>query len=448
MNLRELPKFQISLVVYQKWSLQGRNDVPIGCKRCRRTVPRALPGQSFFVSGQCLAEGNDLHVRLACHDPNITRRLRITLQQLGVEWTDFYEPPEPLPGDTPVLDNVVLIGAPLFNANELARVNDLIQTCDNDTRFVAVGPPPEPALLIELMQVGVSGFVDSTSNMEVELRRQFDRTAAGRNSRNRLGKLIIVIPTSGGAGSSFLATNIAAGITRRQQSCCLLDLKSGGGDLATILGLTPRHTAASLAAKSDQIDRVMFDQSLILHECGLSLLAGSDAYSDAPALTPAVIHRILQVARSRFSQVVVELDAVHETEMMRVLLNCDRIILPLRLDFTALRRVRKLLDRFEQAKLPTSLLMVVATRCGEPMELPVHSANESLSVPISHQIPYAPAAIHESINLGQPLVIAAPQSRLAATVLRIVDTLVMKPDEARQKSRSLLNLFRMTPAHT
>ena len=380
-----------------------------------------------------------MKIFVACDDPGVMRRLRSALHGLNADWgvysaADARVASETNEGDTS--DQVVLFGSQTIGTEQINRLHEIQQEIAGEQRLIVVGNVPDQSILLELMDAGVTAFIDSSHDLEAGIRRQIERLTAGRNLKAQQGRLFAVIPSSGGCGSSFLASNLAAGIALQKLNCCLIDLKSQGGDLATILRLAPRHNILSLAAKSDQLDRAMFEQSLVQHECGVQLLAGVEAYSDSPAIEGTVLLRIIRLARTIFSSVVIELDDVESPESLRLLAQCDRIVVPLRLDFTSLRRTKRMLERLERAQIPLDNVLVVANRCGEARQFRIESVEQLLEVAVAHQIPDAPQVVNESVNLGSPIVTTAPRSRIGTSILGIVNKILNQPEPVVPQSAS------------
>ena len=191
----------------------------------------------------------------------------------------------------------------------------------------------------------------------------------------------------GGAGASLLSVNLAAALAQIEKTCGLIDLQLRGGDLATLLKSNPRHTLLSLASKAQQLDRAIFDQSLIKHESGIHLVASPEPFTDYRQISPQVIQKVVQFARNSYPNVVVDLEDAEHSEQVRTMATSDRIILPLRLDFVSLCRAKKCIDHLLQSKIDREHIILVANRTGRAKELPLNRVVEVLGLPVEHRIP-------------------------------------------------------------
>jgi pilus assembly protein CpaE len=282
---------------------------------------------------------------------------------------------------------------------------------------------------------------------EEELRGLIERIHMSSTGWARTGRLFTVVAAVGGTGASVLAVNLAAVVAQREQRCGLLDLHWRGGDLGTLLNSNPRHTLLSLAAKADQLDRTMLEQSLVRNDCGICLLASPEPFSDYRQIRPELVQKVVQLARASFATVIADLEDCDHVDQVRTLAASDRIVVPLRLDFVSLFRTRKLLSHLTSAGVDHANIILVANRVGQPRELPLRQVQKVLELPVRFQIPDEPTALKESINLGVPFVTSWPKSKAAVAITSMADWLLGVPDE-RKVSRwmaSTQTLKRVVP---
>src|SRR5262249_7855613 len=157
-----------------------------------------------------------------------------------------------------------------------------------------------------------------------------------------------------------------------------------------------RHTLADLAAKKDHFDLAMFEQSLVKHDSGVSLLASPEPFSDFRTIRPDVILRVVQFARHAFTHVVLDLEDCEHDEQLRVLAASERIVHVVRPDFVSIRRARKLHEFLSRAKVPRDHVTVVANRLGGPKSLDGNMIAEGLGMPVEHLLPDDPDAVNRS----------------------------------------------------
>jgi len=74
-----------------------------------------------------------------------------------------------------------------------------------------------------------------------------NRAAAAAAEPQAAGRITVLVGVKGGAGVSTMAVNLAAAMSRRERSVVLLELKSHGGSLAAMLGVTATQTLEATA---------------------------------------------------------------------------------------------------------------------------------------------------------------------------------------------------------
>src|SRR5262249_7835359 len=136
-------------------------------------------------------------------------------------------------------------------------------------------------------------------------------------------------------------------------------------------------------------------------------------------VTAAGIDQALNLARSLFPYVVVDLDHSFSEEQVQVLRQADVILLVLRLDFTSLRYARRRLDYLEKLGGSRERARLVVNRYGQPKEIRALKAEEALGLKIHHYVPDDPKTINRANNSGIPAVLESPSARVSRSVTQL-----------------------------
>jgi Flp pilus assembly CpaE family ATPase len=86
-------------------------------------------------------------------------------------------------------------------------------------------------------------------------------------------------------------------------------------------------------------------------------------------------------------------------------------------------RVPQFLGFLQDLHAPQDRIHLVATRCGQPMEIPHGKAEQALGIHVPHRIPNDPASMNMCANLGVPLVLEAPRCKSALAIARLYEKL-------------------------
>ena len=111
-----------------------------------------------------------------------------------------------------------------------------------------------------------------------------------------------MISASGGTGNTTVAANRPISLAKNHNRCGLFDFDLRGSDVATYLGLKPRHTVADVCRSIDKLDLSMWEQSLLEHDSGVSVLAGLESWDDAKYITGEGLQKIVRFGRGVLPQ--------------------------------------------------------------------------------------------------------------------------------------------------
>jgi pilus assembly protein CpaE len=285
-------------------------------------------------------------------------------------------------------------------------------------RALVVGPTGDSQLVLRALRGGATDYVDEAI-LEADLEAALGRLRAITSAQVELGRTIAVLSPSGGGGSSTVAVNVATVLAKEHKSCLLVDLKLEAGDLAALLHLNPTHTIAELCQNVAQMDRVMFERSLVRHASGVHLLAPPRAFADVAHVTAEGVHQALRLGQALFPYVVVDLDHSFREEQMQALQHAQMVLLLLRLDFTALRQTQRVLDYLQELNFDPERLRVIVNRYGQPKEIPAAKAEEALGIKIFHYVPDEPKTVNRANNSGIPVVLESPSAKVSRSLAKL-----------------------------
>jgi pilus assembly protein CpaE len=288
--------------------------------------------------------------------------------------------------------------------------------------ILAVGPATETKLVLRALRDGASEYLD-----QADLKSELTGALQRLQTTTATGRILAVLAPSGGSGASTLAVNVATVLAQKHHGCLLLDLKLDAGDLAALLDLKPTYTIADLCQNSERLDYSLLQGCLAQHESGVQLLAAPACIADTARVTPEAIQRVLSLACRHFPFVLMDVDHSFRAEQRTAILQADVIVLVLRLDFISLRNTRHTLDYLQEIGVSRDRLRVVANRAGQPGELSVAQADESLGIKVSYSVPDDPKNVNRANNNGIPVVLQSPSARVARALTELTADLAKPP---------------------
>jgi pilus assembly protein CpaE len=265
-------------------------------------------------------------------------------------------------------------------------------------------------LLLRSMRLGVRGFLPLPLEEEIETTiQQLTRPLSSDRPRGpaKRGRLVAVLSSKGGSGSTLIASNLAVSFARHsQKSTALVDLNLQLGDVSLFLDLKPHATVADLAKNSERLDAILLREMMITHPTGVNVLAAPKVLEEAGLLTHAHLQKAYALLKSIFEWVVVDLPVAFDEPMLTTLQNADEILLVTLLNIPSLRNAKRYLDIFWRLGIPRERVRVIVNRYDRKDEgaLSLKDAGSALEQPVFFTIPNNYVDVITAINGGKPLV--------------------------------------------
>jgi pilus assembly protein CpaE len=292
---------------------------------------------------------------------------------------------------------------------------------------VATAGDLRPSTMRRLLRDGVTDFIGQPIDHAevVEMVRVVSRKARrAQATKAARGRLLTFSRATGGAGATTLAVNVAHALARSQgrhrASVCLIDLDLQFGTVALQLDLEPTTALLDIAKAPERLDAALLARSLVEHPSGLQVLTAPTAPMPLEALRPDLVGSLLEVARTSFDYVIVDLPIALTAWTGTVLGQSDLVYLVTQLNVPAVRQLRRLLDSTEEAGLCNLPVQLVLNRLqgsfGWGMGIKRRRAEEALGRPFDHCIADQFQLLISAANRGTPALDARRYSRFGRQV--------------------------------
>ncbi len=139
--------------------------------------------------------------------------------------------------------------------------------------WLAIDTRESVASLRAAVAAGATGYFLWPGEREALLQAVAARIARQEPARGR-AKIVAIHAARGGAGTTFVATHLAAAFARSEMDCILLDLDPLHGDVAAALGVPDQgvHTLGELVPLGEELDVDHLREALWSHPEGFSTL--------------------------------------------------------------------------------------------------------------------------------------------------------------------------------
>ena len=273
-----------------------------------------------------------------------------------------------------------------------------------------------PDVILQSLRAGAREFLRLPISAD-ELRTVLARVATFHATQvqkpKAKGKMVAVFSSKGGCGTTFVATNLAASAAPRT---CLVDLNLQAGDLPLFLGVDPKYSIADMVENRSQLDESLMASFVTPYSSHLSLLAAPRQADSADEIEPQHIFTVLQRLREVYEYVVIDPQHTFDSITLAALDQSDEIVLVLTVDIPALRSTQRALEIFDRLGYPRKKIRIVVNRWSKQIDLDLREVEKFLGEPVIGFIPSDYQVAVTSINLGQPLVLSDPSSKIAQEI--------------------------------
>jgi pilus assembly protein CpaE len=196
------------------------------------------------------------------------------------------------------------------------------------------------------LRAGARGFYLWPEEREA-LALEAERAARPRREPVTRGRVIAVFAPRGGAGTTFLATNLAAACADRGADTVLADLDPFYADVTVALGVEPNGapTVADLAPVADELTDEHLERILHRDSRGFRVLLAPHRPLDE-GLDPRVVSAALAALRAEHDLVIAHLPRTLDEGTRAALAESDFALVVVTLDVIGLRDARRALDVF------------------------------------------------------------------------------------------------------
>ena len=261
---------------------------------------------------------------------------------------------------------------------------------------------------------------------------------ATQNSIERSSVIISVFSTTPGIGKTIIAINLAAGLAHEGYKVCLADLDLQFGDVLNYLKLSSINTVAGAQrALLDHPEKFHVRDFLIEYKNGgvsFSILPAPlyvyDAYQTDVQLVTEIINRL-----NYFDYVVLDLNSMFSALNLAMLDISTVINYVGVIDFLpALKNYKIGYDTLIRFEYEESKIRLVENRSDSQKLIDSHDVERLLGEPFYHRLPNDYPSVNKSINTGQPLMFAAPDSKLTKSFDELVGLYTNRQTEIQLES--------------
>ncbi len=316
--------------------------------------------------------------------------------------------------------DIVLVDIDPDSSDDLTLLRDLrkVPTIEH-TPIVAVLNRANNDAPLRVIRAGADDVllkpIDTKEAQEV-FGRVMEQTRLSRPSSAALGKCVVFMHLSGGAGATTLAVNAACALARvpDAKQVALLDLDIQFGNAASLLDLPAASPMQDFIDDPVRLDEQMLEGMMLPHATGLHVLTAPRTLLPFTAYGAEGIRSMLDLARRRYGFVVIDLPIALAPWTDTVLRSASVIYLVVGLSVPSAHRVMKFLDLLREENIVDLPLKVIANRHQrgnrKGNDISVSQFERATGKKIDYLIPNDYSLISMSHGQGKPAVRLEPNS--------------------------------------
>ena len=313
-----------------------------------------------------------------------------------------------------------------------------------DVEMIIVSAEQSPAFLLKAMQVGVREVLPpplSSSALKAALQRVTRKRQP--EVALQLGEVYVIMSCKGGSGASFIASNLAYTLSKRDaRTVALVDLDLQFGDaLLMIADQSAISDVAEVARNIDRLDAELLRSAMVTLSPTLSVLAAPHDLSHALEVKAGQVAAIVKQARQMFDFVVLDVGRSIDAVSLQALDLATKIFPVLQLTLPQLRDAKRLSALFRTLEYPPERVQWIVNRYQKDGDITLAALEQGLGIKNVTTIPNHFSAVAASVNQGVPIDKLSRKSPVARALHDLAKAVAPPIDDGRRESRWLSSLF-------
>lgn len=308
--------------------------------------------------------------------------------------------------------DVVLLDFPALDEQAMEQIEEALSHAPG-THMVLVSPDRSVEFLMRAMRAGVREVLPaplSTQTVQQAIKHAQGHPSLRGRQREVTGQVLALMPAKGGAGSTFLAANLAYALARQGKLVAVLDLNLYLGDAVLFLGNSNVvSSVVDLARQTHRMDATLLDASMIKLNERLHVLAAPESPESVKEVRADDIQKIIELARSRYDYVVLDVSSMLDPVTIKALDMADAIYLTLQLNLPFVRAAKLMMAVFRALGYSDNKLNVVVNRFEKSGDISLADVEKATAMKVERTIPNSHLVVNASVNQGVPMLELAPR---------------------------------------
>ncbi len=326
-----------------------------------------------------------------------------------------------------------------------------IQKTDMAGEIFLTSSRTEPDILLGALRIGAKEFFPQPINKE-EVRsslikfKERKANAARGKGKEKKGKIINVMGSKGGVGTTTIAVNLAASLASAKgngkKTFSLMDMNLLFGEIPLFLDIKSSLNWGDIAKDISRLDSTYLMSVLSKHPSGLYVLPSPSRIDGMQTATPDNIEILVTQMRNTFDFIVIDNGHALNNISLKILELSDIILIVSVLSLPCLINIRKLMEIFQILDYPDeNNIKVIVNRYQKKSLISIEEAEKSINKKFFWVIPNDYQNTMIAINEGKTLESVAYKNAVAENFKQFASVFLQKKEKETEKSSIFGNLF-------
>ena len=338
-----------------------------------------------------------------------------------------------------VTTNVLIVDAATVTDSDMRVIAECTRE-RNKPAFIFLSESYSLDDMQRLMQAGVSEVVKLPFD-EQDLLGSLERIRGRRylsSTYHPRGKVVTFVSCKGGAGATFVSTNLAYVLSQEfEQRVLFIDLHLQDGDAAFYVMEKIGEQSLGDIVRQTGLDSTVIASAAQQVADGYYLLKAPESPEKSAGVTAQQIDNLITVAMQDYDFVVLDIAHNLDAVNMKALDRADHIFPVMQPMVNYLRAMVRQLRVFSMLGYSNDKIHLLVNRMDNVIVLPMEKMQETLGRDVSFLVPNDFRKATESVNLGIPIGKLAPESPVTESMRKICKRLC--GEEQPEKPRSFLS---------
>ncbi len=311
----------------------------------------------------------------------------------------------------------------------------------------------EPDVLLGALRMGAKEFFLQPVNKEevrsslIKFRERRAQAAQGEG-KERKGKIINVLGSKGGVGTTTVAVNLAANFAKVSASMnggkasSLMDINLFFGEIPLFLDIKSSLNWGDIAKDISRLDPTYLMSILSKHPSGLYVLPSPSRLEGIQAATPGNIEILATQMQNTFDFIVIDSGHTLNDISLKILELSDIVLIVSVLNIPCLINVKKLFEIFYRLGYPDEQkIKVVLNRHQKKSMISLEEAEKSIDTRFFWVIPNDYEITMIAMNQGKTLESVEHKNAVAENLRKLAFSFLQERKKKTEKSTIFGNIF-------